>query len=193
MEKITTSEIIKFDKNILKNKIIAFPTDTVYGVGCLYLDIEARNKIYDMKKRDYGKPLPILVSDVNMAKTIAQIDDEMMKYTSKWPGALTIIFKTIDPHYIHDTVAIRIPDSKVALKLLNHFGPMEVTSVNYSGEKEINTCDEIEKLFQDKIDYLITDYQLFSSTPSTVLSLVGEKKILRQGAIIFDEFDDEKK
>ena len=185
MEKISVSELIKLNKKDLLGKIIVFPTDTVYGVGCLFLDNIARDKIYDMKQRDYGKPLPILVGNKSDAKRIGVITSDMDKYISLWPGALTIVFKTKDKEYPHETIAIRIPDSKISLSILNHFGPMEVTSVNLSGEKELNSIQEIEEKFHDKVDYLVTDDACFSKTPSTIISLVDEFKVLRSGNIKF--------
>ena len=109
----------------------------------------------------------------------------MDKYISIWPGALTIIFESTDSDYPHDTIAIRIPDSDIAIKILKHFGPMEVTSVNISGEKELNSVREIEEKFKDKIDYLVTDEVTLSKTPSTIISLTPEFKVLRMGNIKF--------
>lgn len=185
MEKITLIDLCKLSKEDLIGKIIVFPTDTVYGVGSLYLDEVGREKIYQMKKRDYGKPLPILVGNINDAKKIANITSDMDKYTSLWPGALTIVFKSINKMYPHDTIAIRIPNSKISIDILNHFGPMEVTSVNISGEKELNDIKEIEEEFKDIIDYLVIDKASFSKTPSTIISLVNDFKVLREGNIKF--------
>ena len=185
MEKIRVDDLLKLDKEVLVNKIIVFPTDTVYGVGCLYKDNIGRDKIYNMKDRDYGKALPILVGDIESARKISKITPDMDKYISIWPGALTIIFESTDSDYPHDTIAIRIPDSDIAIKILKHFGPMEVTSVNISGEKELNSVREIEEKFKDKIDYLVTDEVTLSKTPSTIISLTPEFKVLRMGNIKF--------
>lgn len=184
MEKVTKEELLKKDIKELKGKIIVFPTDTVYGVGCLYLDNEAREKIYDMKKREHKKNIPILIGNINDCFKLAYLNDKDKSYTSYWPGALTLILKAKDKNYIHDTIAIRMPNSKVALDILNHFGPMEVTSVNISGEKELSSIDEIEKEFSEYIDYLVIDQVKFSKVSSTILSLIDEPKVLRQGEIV---------
>ena len=186
MEKIKLNDFLKLNKEDLLGKIIVFPTDTVYGVGCLYLDDKARDKIYNMKKRDYGKSLPILLSKLEDAKKLARIatkDEEYLKY---WPGALTIIFVSIDKNYIHPTVALRMPNSNIALAIFDKFGPMEVTSVNYSGEKELNSVEEIEDKFSEFVDYIIIDNQVFSKTPSTIISLANGFKVLREGSIKFN-------
>lgn len=184
MEKVTKEELLKLNKKDLLGKIIVFPTDTVYGVGCLYLDSVGREKIYEMKKRDHNKNLPILLSKIEDAKKLAYIDEAHIKYTKHWPGALTLIFKANDKDYIHDTIALRMPNSSIALDILNHFGPMEVTSVNISGEKELSSVKEIEDEFKEYIDYLVIDDAIFSKVSSTVLSLVNEPIVLRQGEIV---------
>ena len=187
MERITLKELLKLSKDDLKGKLIIFPTDTVYGVGCLYLDSVGREKIYEMKKRDHLKQIPILSPSIEETKKIAIVSDADLKYTKLWPGALTIIFKSRDTSYPFETIAIRIPNSKIALDILNHFGPMEVTSVNFSGEKELNDVNEIINTFAIDDAYIVTDIGSFSKVSSTVISLnEGKLNILRQGQIKVD-------
>ena len=82
------------------------------------------------------------------------------------------------------TIALRIPNSHVALNVLDHFGPMNVTSVNYSGEKELNNTDEIERKFSEHIDYLVMDTNELCAIPSTIIDCTGKTvKVLRQGII----------
>lgn len=181
MEKIELNEILKINKKDLLGKIIIFTTDTVFGVGALFNDIDGINKIYEMKKRDYGKPLAVLCADLTQVESICNLPNYAYKYTKYWPGALTIISKTKDDK---STIGVRIPNSDVARSILNHFGPMHVTSVNYSGEKELNDIDEIYNLFKDKADYLVINKEELSKTPSTVISCVDENvQVLRNGSI----------
>lgn len=181
MEKITVDELLKLSKDDLKGKLIVYPTDTVYGVGCLYNDIEGIEKIYQMKKRDYGKPIAVLCANINQVKEICDFPEYASKYADHWPGALTIILNNKDKS---KTVGVRIPDSNVSYRLLKHFGPMSTTSVNYSGEKEIASLSEISEKFAPFIDYLVIDYEVFSNQPSTVIScLDNEVKIIRNGGI----------
>ena len=181
MEKIKLNKFLLLDKKSLYGKIVIFPTDTVYGVGALYQDQKGIDKIYEMKKRDYGKPLAVLCSDINQVNDIALIPNYAYKYTKYWPGALTIICTKKDST---GTIALRIPNSDVARAILNKFGPMPTTSVNYSGEKELNDINEIYQLFKDKVDYLIIDEQHFSAVPSTIISCVSEKlEVIREGSI----------
>ena len=153
-------QFIKLDQ--INNHLICFPTDTVYGVGCLINDIDSLNKIYELKERDLNKPLAVLVGSIDDALSL--FEDlpvqvlELMK--THWPGALTIIYKksNIIPSFLNPsfkTIGIRMPNSKIALTILKKYGPMAVTSINKSGSKALNDYQEIVNLFGDKIDYII--------------------------------------
>ena len=187
MEKITINELSKID---LTNKVICFPTDTVYGVAARIDDRLAVEKIYSMKKRDFDKPLACLAGKIDDIKKIVKVNETHQDIINKWPGALTIIFEKLDLdsyQYISNTnsIAFRIPDSAVALEVLNHFGVMATTSINYSGEKPLNTIKEIEETFGDVIDYLIVNKFVGSNVSSTVVdATTDEIKVLRQGDII---------
>ena len=190
MEKILVKDIDKID---LKGKVIAFPTDTVYGVGCIIGDISAIHKIYDLKKRDYSKPLAVLAPNANIDKYVKNITKEARVLMDKyWPGALTIIFEKTNliPSLVTsnmESVGLRVPNSKIALAILNHFGLMCTTSINLSGEDSINNIQEIEEKFSDKIDYLVIDKCSLSKVASTVVDTRNDDlKILRQGSIIIE-------
>ena len=188
---IKLSELIKQDSSILDQKVIVFPTDTVYGIGAKWNDLVGIEKIYEIKKRDGRKPIAILVSNINQILSYIEINyehslDLLEKY---WPGAVTFIFKKKDNFdYPTDTIAFRMPNSKVALSLIDHFGPLATTSVNLSGEKEINNPEEIEETFNNKIDYIISDNEDFCMLSSTIVDLTtNEVKIIRQGTVIINE------
>ena len=187
MEKISINNLNNID---LKGKIIAFPTDTVFGVGCMVDDLEAIKKIYEMKNRDYSKPLAILCPNKDINKYVLNISDLANELMEKyWPGALTIIFKksSLINDLVSsnlDTVGFRMPNSKIALSVLNHFGIMATTSVNISGSAALNTSEEIEKEFSSFIDYMLIEEESLSCNSSTVVDASGEEiKILRQGDI----------
>ena len=138
MDVITLEQLLTKD---IKGKVVCFPTDTVYGVGALIDDNEAINKIYHLKNRDISKPLAVLTGTKNIEKYVLEITDFSKQLMDKyWPGALTIIFKK--NNIISDkvtsgfnTVGLRMPNSKIALQILNKFGLMATTSVNLSGSK----------------------------------------------------------
>lgn len=184
-------EFLKLDKKDLRGKIVCFPTDTVYGVGCLIDDNKALDKIYNLKHRDDKKPLAVLVGSIDDASILSsnisdRTKDLMKKY---WPGALTIIFNKSDNVSSTltrglPTIGLRMPDSTIALQILKKFGPMATTSVNISNQPPLNDLDEIIYHFGDDIDYIISDKALLSTVSSTVIDATKEEIIvLREGSI----------
>lgn len=183
MEQITSDKLLTKD---LDGKIVCFPTDTVYGVGALYNDYKAISKIYQMKKRPLQKPLAILTPTKEIQKYVKVVSSKAQALIDQyWPGPVTLIFEKSD--FIDDwvtmgypTIAIRMPASKVALKILNHFGLMATTSVNISGEKELNSFSEINEAFGDIIDYFVIDQEKITKKPSQVIDVSTENiKIIR--------------
>ncbi|HKM29682.1 MAG TPA: L-threonylcarbamoyladenylate synthase [Bacilli bacterium] len=189
MEKITLSELLCLEKEDLKGKLICFPTDTVYGVAAMASDKEAVEKIFKMKNRTERKPLALLCSNVKQIEEYVEEIDEAVLFLMKkyWPGALTIIFNKragVGEHLAKDTIAFRMPNSKLALAIINRFSIMATTSVNLSGEVEMNDIEEIAEKFSDWIDYLVTDEAYLSNVPSTVLDATGKSlNIIREGNI----------
>ncbi|XMB86716.1 L-threonylcarbamoyladenylate synthase [Mycoplasmatota bacterium WC44] len=190
MEKITLKELGKIDLN---GKIISFPTDTVYGVGALISDEEGIDKIYELKQRDYSKPLAVLVSNKEELKNLVEDESLLDKVDKFWPGAITFILKkknVLDKVTSgFDTVGVRIPNSKVALEVLKNFGPMAVTSVNISGE---DSKLDLEGVTEFNIDYVITDKETSLDISSTVVDISTDTPIvLREGAITYLELQKE--
>ncbi len=181
----------KLDKQTLKGKIVAFPTDTVYGVGALIDDEDAIEKIYELKKRDLQKPLAILAGKIEdilpYVEAPSKRVQEMMK--TYWPGALTIILKK--SHLASDkltrglsTIGFRIPNEPDALTFLQKVGPVATTSINLSGKKPLNDAKIIDETFGDKIDFLYSKEVASSNISSTVIDCTTDEiKILRVGEI----------
>ena len=181
MEKISINDLNKISKSDLKGKVIVFHTDTVYGIGALLDDEEGIEKIYKIKHRDERKILPVLCADLEQVQSIAIMNEKAMEISTHWPGALTMILKMND---FDATVACRIPNSDIARSVLKHFGPLRTTSVNISGEKELNSVEEIISVFGNEIDYIVIEEDAVSAIPSTIVDLTQkEMKILRIGSI----------
>lgn len=181
MERIKLVDFLKIPKEKLTSKVICFPTDTVYGVGALFNDKVAIDKIYEMKNRSRTKPLANLCSGVNQITELGILIPEKARELIRkyWPGALTIIFK-----HGEEKISFRMPDSDVALQILDKFGIMTTTSVNESGEKELNNYDQINAKFGNYIDYFIAEEVELSKVPSTVIDVSeNEINVLREGAI----------
>lgn len=169
----------------LSGKTIAFPTDTVYGVGALLRDEEAIHKIYELKQRDYSKPLAILVADEKQIEGLVKDFQMVEKASGFWPGAITFIFEKGNvPDIVSPfpSVGIRIPDSEIARSVLRELGPMAVTSVNLSGKPSATSFEEVS---QFDIDYIIKGPK-GSDIASTVVDLLNNK-ILREGTVTRDE------
>jgi len=174
-------------KQSLKSKLIAFPTDTVYGLGCLLGDEESVRRIFELKGRDFSKPLAILAPSFESIAPLVK-DLKGLKELSDlyWPGALTVVTKktTLVSDLTtagQDTVGIRIPNHPIALVILNHFGPMVVTSLNKSSEPAILKFQDVLG-FKDSVDYIIDGGDL-SNLASTVYDL-NKGVVLRQGEVV---------
>lgn len=183
---ITVDELLRQD---IKGKIVVFPTDTVYGVGCLYDDLEAIDRIYQLKERDYDKPMAILAHDAEQLRPLVLINDRFADLAAKhWPGALTLVARKTDAVSIiatanRDTVGVRIPAHDTALRLLAHFGPMVTTSLNRTGEPALLAFADVLR-YQEKVDYIVDGGDL-DAVASTVYDTLANQ-VLRQGRIVIE-------
>lgn len=183
-------ELLKIDN--IDGKVLAFPTDTVYGVGAKITDKEGINKIYELKERDYDKPLAVLVGTLEDAISLVDgLPKEAVDLIIKhWPGALTIICdkSSIVPSFLNpkfQTIGIRMPNNKTALEILKKYGPMATTSINISGEEPLNNYNDIVNQFGCQIDYIIESNEESSNISSTVIEIKdGNINVIRQGNII---------
>ncbi|MBN3490849.1 threonylcarbamoyl-AMP synthase [Acholeplasma equirhinis] len=174
------------------NKVIIFPTDTVYGIGTPILDKEGIRKIYEIKGRDFNKPLAVLCSNLDQMTEFGYVTDDAVKLAKAfWPGALTLILKS-KPDYAKEsgevTIGVRMPNHPLALKIIAMHGPMKTTSVNNSGEAPLNDYAIIKERYADKVDYIYPNDQKLSEVSSTVVDLTqDEPKILRLGDITLED------
>ena len=174
------------------SKVIIFPTDTVYGIGTPIFDIEGIERIYNIKHRPKEKPLACLCANLEQIESIAYVTKDAKKLIDKYlPGALTLILNSKDEVIVklgYKTIGVRIPNSKIALDILNENGPMLTTSVNESGEVPENEYEDVLKDFGKYVDKVYDTDHKSSSVPSTVV-LINDKsfKILREGEIKEEE------
>lgn len=177
-----------------RGRVIIFPTDTVYGIGCKIFDIDGINRIYDIKKRPKDKPLACLCSNIKQIEDIAILDDNARRLIDKFlPGALTLILESKDivkDKIGYETIGVRIPNSRVALAILDKNGPMLTTSVNDSGEAPINSYDEIVAKYNSVVEEIYDIEEPLLEIPSTVVKIDGGKVIiLREGIIKKEEIE----
>ena len=194
-DKKNLKETIKITLKFLnEGKLIVSPTDTVYGLICDATNKKAVEKLFKIKKRPKGKPIPIFVKNIEMAKQLAFIDKTQEKFLKKvWPGKVTVILKRKKrlPDLFLDnqkTIGLRIPDYKLINELLKRLNnPITGTSANISGKPASTKIKEVTSQFENqKIqpDLIIDTGDLKKSKPSTVIDLTGKKsKILRRGEV----------
>lgn len=174
------------------NKVIIFPTDTVYGIGCSVFDKEAQKRIYEIKNRPLNKRLSVLCKDLEQIKKIAVVTSDAEKLINEFmPGGLTLILeskKELIGEGIFETVGIRIPNHPLALKILEENGPMATTSVNLSGEDPLNDYDEIVDKFMNQVDMIYPNDLKSSKISSTVINMtISPYELIREGEISFKD------
>jgi tRNA threonylcarbamoyl adenosine modification protein (Sua5/YciO/YrdC/YwlC family) len=175
--------------------IIVYPTDTVYGLGCDITNKKAVERIIKIKGRDPKKPMSFVCSDLTHISRYSNVSNFAYRMLKRFlPGPYTFILEANRevPKMLltkQKTVGIRIPDHQVALDLVAALdNPVLSTSANKTGEEPLSNPDDIEQSLGPLVD-IILDVGVLHQTPSTVVSLVGDKvDILREGAGIADYF-----
>lgn len=177
--------------NLLKDgKIVAFPTDTVYGLACIYENEEALEALKKSKGRPDDKPIPTMVSDIRQMQEIAVMDDVAIRLADAFmPGPITMILnkKETLPDYMTNgfsTVGIRMPDDDFILHLIDLCEkPLLVTSANLSGEETGETDEEVLEQLDERIDAIVMG-EAVGKVASTIIDMTGSNvKILREGPI----------
>ncbi|MEI7741209.1 MAG: L-threonylcarbamoyladenylate synthase [bacterium] len=165
-----------------QGKILAFPTETSYGIAGDPRSHEAVAAVYKIKKRDAVKPLLLIASSISMVERIAKLENSARRLAEVfWPGPLTLILPRING----GEVAIRVTSSKIASELAAAFDyPIIATSANESGEPELFSPEDIFRVFGDSLPVLGGGV-IPKSPPSTLIKIEanGELKVLREGAI----------
>jgi L-threonylcarbamoyladenylate synthase len=172
---------------------VVIPTDTVYGVAARPEVPGAVAEIFRAKGRSEDKPLPVLAADQHAAHGVGDLDERALALAERfWPGPLTIVVRraagfTWDLGGRADgTVAVRVPAHEVALGLLRASGPLAVTSANLSGRPPATTVAEARAALAPQVSAFL-DGGTCNGSPSTVVSLVGDLDVLREGALAGDE------
>jgi L-threonylcarbamoyladenylate synthase len=170
--------------------VVVFPTDTVYGIGCNAFNPVSIARVYELKGRDYAKPLPIFMAEVRQLSLVA---DEIPKEAQRlmesfWPGALTLVFKTarlaLHASRGKSTIAVRIPDHGVARQLLDAlYLPLAVTSAYLSGENAPKTAAAVKKIFEGRVDIIVDGNCPGGRESSVVDASHFPFTVLREGAI----------
>ena len=181
-------------KHILENHgVVAFPTETVCGLGVIFDDEIAFEKLNQVKGRPENKPYTLMLSNTQDIDKYAYVDEEVKKVINAFmPGPITLLLKRKAdlPFWVtrgSDKIGIRVPDDEVTLKLISTVGkPLLVPSANKSGEKPAMDIDETKKIFGSEVDYYI-DGKAGGAKPSTIVDMYDSIKVVRQGDITLEE------
>lgn len=176
-------------ESLRQGGVIAYPTDTTYGIGCDIFNRKGVKQIYQIKQRDPRKPFSFICADLSDIATYAQVSNFAYKTMRRnLPGPYTFVLEAtrIVPDLLttrQKTVGVRIPDNPIALAIVRELGhPLVTTSANLSGAEPSHDPADIEDHFGRMLDYVV-DGGILLGEPSTVISLVNDQvEVLRQGA-----------
>lgn len=177
-------------QSVHRDGVIAFPTDTIYGLGVSAFNRQAIDRLYAIKQRDASKAIPILIADISDLSLVARPPTAEVKKIINhfWPGPLTLVLpqnsslpSNISPG---STIGVRIPDYLNTREMLRETGPMAATSANISGQKEVRTAQKVSRIFKGKINLILDGGLTPGGTASTVLDCYsGQWQILRPGPV----------
>lgn len=175
---------------IIDGKVIAFPTDTVYGLGVRYDNEGALDRLKQAKIRPESKPIPMMVSDLSQIEEVAYVNDTAKRLIQKFmPGAFTIVLKKKEEiaDYVTNglpTIAIRMPDDKFVLEIMNQLGKaMLVSSANISAEHSCKNGEEVLEQLDGRIDGIVMGESKSEIASTIVDATTDEVKVLREGPI----------
>jgi len=193
------TEVIKSDHpivlqhavDVLQNGgLVAFPTDTVYGLAALPAKTEYIESLYTVKGRESTRAIAILLSSSKQLNEVSISPNKVAKILAErfWPGPLTLIVprhpslpEILSPN---PTIGVRVPDHELALQLLSMAGPLGVTSANISGQENTTTANEVLEQLDGRIHLLIDGGTSPGSVPSTVVDCTNsDPVVLRSGPI----------
>ena len=181
-------------EHLERGQVVACPTDTVYGLIADATSDEAVEKVFEIKKRNKKKAIPIFVKDTKMAKKFAIMDKDMENFLQEiWPGKITVALKRKKNSGLSKvlfgskkTIGLRVPDYKLINQIVLKFGkPLTGTSANISGEPSATKIEKIFEYFEDekvRPDLILSAGNLPYNNHSTVVDFSKDKpKIIRRG------------
>lgn len=193
MKLVKFEDVLDFDSvlnqcvEFLKNQqVICIPTDTCYGLSCVFDSQKAKDQIADFKRTKKDKPLTMIVSDIKMVYEYCEVTSLAAQLIEEfWPGPLTLLLPS---KFSDGFVGVRLPDHNFLRSLVSSLGkPIVSTSANLTGHKEAYCIDELNQQFEgslEGIDFILDNGLLDFNRPSTILKIVGDKlELIREGEL----------
>lgn len=193
MKLVKFEEVLDFEKvlqecleNLEQEKVICIPTDTCYGLSCVYDSVTAKAQIADFKKTPKDKPLTMIVSSIKMVYDYCEVSSLAAQLIEEyWPGPLTLLLPS---KFSDDYIGVRLPDHNFLQSLVTKLQkPIFSTSANLSGQKEAYSIDELSQQFKGElagVDFILDNGVLDFNQPSTILKIVGDKlELIREGSL----------
>jgi L-threonylcarbamoyladenylate synthase len=194
-ERGTEAAVIRCYAALLRGDIIAFPTETYYGLGVKYDSPAALELLYTIKNRPWDKAMPVIIGQRNLLSLIAAaVPPAAERLMDRfWPGPLTLILPAKDTlsHYITagtGTVAVRIPGRSFALTLAEALEfPITATSANISTHPPADCAEAVSRYFGDRLDVIIDCGKTPGAFPSTIVDATGKKPVIVRHGVLPDE------
>jgi L-threonylcarbamoyladenylate synthase len=194
VDPLTPCPSVMSEAGLLINRggTVAFPTETLYGLGVCALKEESILKVFQIKDRDYGNPIPILIDKKEaLSGLVGKVPEKAQRLMEEfWPGALTIVFEaspTVSPLLTGNTgkIGIRISSNAIAHLLVTETGaPITASSANISGQKGCTTAFEVYENLGNRVDLIIDGGETRGHLGSTVIDVTSSPiKVIREGVI----------
>ncbi|MGC9055925.1 MAG: L-threonylcarbamoyladenylate synthase [Candidatus Saccharicenans sp.] len=194
---LESKEIDLVVNRLLAGELLVYPTETFYGLGGVANSRLVAEKIFALKGRESGKPLPFVASDLELVLRVTENLPAVFFSLSDyfWPGPLTLVLKAragalpeelLGPE---GTIAVRIPPLDWLREIIRGTGSLLIsTSANLSGRNPLSSFDEVLSIFKDKVDLMIDGGQTPGGQPSTIVDLTSPQPVcLREGKIPFSK------
>lgn len=174
-----------------EGKIGVLPTDTIYGVVAMATNEQGVEKLYKLKNRE-KKPGTIVAANIDQLVELGLKRRYLTAVEQYWPNPLSIVIPSgFDLKYLDQgkmSLAVRIPDDKEFVKLLEKTGPLVTSSANTPGASPAETIEQAKKYFGDNVDFYVDGGKISNEHSSTVIRIVDDAiEVLRKGAFKIDE------
>jgi tRNA threonylcarbamoyl adenosine modification protein (Sua5/YciO/YrdC/YwlC family) len=190
MQKIEKFDVIAVAELLISDKLGVIPTDTVYGLAVKASSRTAVKRLYDLKDRR-DKPGTVIAFDVNQLESLGLKRRYLKVVEQYWPGPVSVIIPCRDElDYLHlgmGGLAVRIPDDKKLLSLLEKTGPLLSSSANLTKSPPASNIQTAETYFSDRVDFYVDGGDLAGRLPSTIIRVVDDVvEVLRQGTVVIE-------